>query len=191
MMKRFLLLVLSGTLMLSISACLAPRGDTPEQKRAVIDRMQTETLNQLYRQRPTAEGVISNASGYAVFSNVNALVLYLGGGGGYGVAVNPSSGERTYMKMAQLDIGLGFGVQDIRVVFVFHSPQAYNNFIHRGWEFGGQIDAAAKARDKGMAATGEISIDSETSIYTMSESGLMAKINLAGTKYWQDASLNY
>jgi lipid-binding SYLF domain-containing protein len=153
--------------------------------------MHQETLSQLYRQRPTAQGVVSNASGYAVFSNVNALVFFLGGGGGYGVAVNNSSGEKTYMQMAQIEVGLGLGVQDVRVIFVFHSAQAFYNFVSRGWEFGGQADVAAKARDKGAAATGEISIDAETTIYTMSESGLMAKINLAGTKYWRDANLNY
>jgi lipid-binding SYLF domain-containing protein len=76
-------------------------------------------------------------------------------------------------------------------VFVFHSARAFNSFVNSGWEFGGQADAAVKARDKGVAATGEISIDAETSMYTMTESGLMAKVNLAGTKYWQDDSLNY
>ena len=190
-MKRFVLLTLSAGLLLSISACLTPSGSTPEQKRAVIDRMRVETLDQLYRQRPTAESVVNNAAGYAVFSNVNALVIFFGGGGGYGVAVNNSSGEKTFMQMAQGSAGLGLGVQDIRVVFVFHSPQAINNFVNRGWEFGGQADAAAKARDKGLAATGEVSIDAETTIYTMSESGLMAKINLTGSKYWKDANLNY
>jgi lipid-binding SYLF domain-containing protein len=191
MMNRFFLLILSAVVLLSTSACLSPSGSTPEQKRGVIERMRTETLAQLYRQRPTAESVINNAAGYAVFSNVNALVIFIGGGAGYGVAVNNSSGEKTYMQMAQGSAGLGVGVQDIRVVFVFHSAQAVNNFIYRGWEFGGQADAAAKARDKGLAATGEVSIDAETTIYTMSESGLMAKVNLTGSKYWKDANLNY
>ncbi len=190
-MKRFLLLILSATILVSFNACLAPSGDTLEQKRAAIDRMESETLSQLYSQRPTAESVVKKAAGYAVFSNVNAQYLIIGGGGGYGVAVNHSTGQRTYMKMAQIDIGLGLGVQDIRVVFVFHSPRALNSFVYSGWEFGAQGDAAAKARGKGAAITGEVSIDAETTMYTMSESGLMAKINLAGTKYWQDNNLNY
>jgi lipid-binding SYLF domain-containing protein len=190
-MKRFLLLILSAAIVVSLNACLAPSGDSPEQKRAAIQRMHSETLNQLYRQRPTSESVVSKAAGHAVFSNVNAQFTFFGGGGGYGVAVNPSSGQNVYMKMAQADLGFGFGIQDVRVVFVFHSERAFNSFITSGWEFGGQADAAAKARDKGVAATGEISIDAETTMYTMSESGLMAKVNLAGTKYWKDDNLNY
>jgi lipid-binding SYLF domain-containing protein len=191
MMKKFLLLVLSVVFLTSLSACLAPSGDGPEQKRAAIQRMHSETLGQLYRQRPTAESVVSKSAGHAVFSNVNAQFTFFGGGGGYGVAVDQSTGQKTYMKMAQAGLGFGFGVQDVRVVFVFHSARALNSFVNSGWEFGAQADAAAKARDKGAAATGEVSIDAETTMYTMSESGLMAKVNLAGTKYWKDDSLNY
>jgi lipid-binding SYLF domain-containing protein len=82
------------------------------------------------------------------------------------------------------------GVQDIRVVFVFHSQRAIDNFIVNGWEFGAQADAAAKSSEKGGALTGEVSIDAETTVYTLSQSGLMAKVNLAGTKYWRDDALN-
>lgn len=176
---------------LLLTGCIAPVGDTPEQKRQAIQRMHDETLSQLYSQRPAAKEILAKAAGYAVFSNVSAHYLFVGGAGGYGLAVDRSSGRKTYMKMAQFDLGLGLGVQDIRVVFIFHSARATNNFVNRGWEFGGQADAAAKARDKGAAASGEISIDAETSMYTMTESGLIAKVNLAGTKYWQDEVLNY
>ena len=171
-MKRILLMLLCIAVLLSLSACLSPSGSTLEQKRESIERMHNETLAQLYRQRPTAEGVINKAVGYAVFSNVNAYLFFGGGGAGYGVAV-------------------GLGIQDIRAVFVFHSTRAFNSFVNNGWEFGGQADAAAKAREKGGALTGEFSIDAETTMYTMSESGLMAKVNLAGTKYWKDDNLNY
>lgn len=188
-MKRFLPMILSMLLLVFLAACLAPSGSTPGQKRAAIDRMHDETLAQLYRQRPTAQDILGKAAGYAVFSNINVQGLFLGGGAGYGVATSPS-GQKTYMQMAQAGLGIGLGVQDIRVVFIFHSPRAYNSFVTSGWEFGGQADASAKARDKGAAATGEVSIDSETTMYTMTEAGLMAKINLTGTKYWKDEGLN-
>ena len=190
-MKRIVLVILSVVVVTSLSACLSPSGDTPEDKRAAIQRMHDETLAQLYKQRPSSDDVINSAAGYAVFSNVNTLWFFIGGGGGYGVAVDQSSSQKTYMKMGQVNLGLGLGVQDVRVVFVFHSARALNSFITSGWEFGGQADAAAKAREKGVALTGEVSIDAETTMYTMSESGLMAKVNLAGTKYWKDDNLNF
>jgi lipid-binding SYLF domain-containing protein len=173
-----------------LAGCLTPRGDSPEGKKAAIEQMKTDTLNYLYKERPTAKDVIEKATGYAVFSNVSAQYFFVGGSGGYGVAVDRANGRQTYMKMAQLNVGLGLGVQDIRVVFVFHSQRAIDNFIVNGWEFGAQADAAAKSSEKGGALTGEVSIDAETTVYTLSQSGLMAKVNLAGTKYWRDDALN-
>jgi lipid-binding SYLF domain-containing protein len=152
--------------------------------------MKKEAMASLYRQKPTAAGIVSNAAGYAVFSNVNAQFFWLGAGAGYGVVVDNGSGQQTYMKMVQADLGLGLGIQDIRVVFVFHSRKAMESFTSNGWEFGGQADAAAKTKDQGASATGEVSIDSETTLYTLSEAGLMAKVNLAGSKYWVDYDLN-
>lgn len=189
-MNKTFRLLMCLLLLLSLSACLAPSGVTPADKRVAIQRMHDDTLTRLYAERPTARDVIDKAAGYAVFSNVSAQFVLVGGAGGYGVAVDAASKFKIYMRMAQVDLGLGLGVQDIRVIFVFHSRQAFDNFVYRGWEFGGQADAAAKARDKGGSVTGEISVDAETTIYTMTESGLMAKVNLSGSKYWQDDVLN-
>ena len=190
-MLRFLKLVMLAAAAVSLlSGCLAPRGDSPEAKRAAIQQMKADTLNYLYKERPTAREVIDKAAGHAVFSNINALFLFGGGGGGYGVTVDRKAGRDTYMKMAQVGVGLGLGVQDIRVVFVFHSQRALDNFILNGWELGGQADAAAKAAEKGGAFTGEVSIDAETTMYTLTQTGLLAKVNLAGTKYWRDDALN-
>ena len=71
-------------MILTLSACLAPQGSSLEQKRSVIIDMHDETMAQLYQQSPTSRDVIDKSFGYAVFSNVNAQYLIIGGGGGYG-----------------------------------------------------------------------------------------------------------
>ena len=189
-MSAIRLLSFAVILLVFLSGCLSPRADSPLEKRSAIDGMRQATLNELYRQKPAAQANIERADGYAVFSNVNAQYLFVGAGGGYGVAVDRHTGRKTYMKMAQAGLGLGLGVQDIRVVFVFHSRKALDSFINSGWEFGGQADVAAKAEDKGASASGEVSISSEVGMYTMTKSGLVAKVNLSGSKYWRDEELN-
>lgn len=190
-MTRYLKILMMAVLSLGLLAgCLAPRGDSPVEKRAAIQQMKTETLNYLYKEHPSAREVIDKSAGYSVFSNISGHYFFVGGGGGYGVAVDRSNSRETYMRMAQVGLGLGLGLQDVRAVFVFHSQRALNDFVSKGWEFGAQMDAAAKARDKGAAVTGEVSIDPEITVYTLSEAGLLAKVNLAGTKYWQDDALN-
>lgn len=188
-MKKLAGLVLLG-LVLLLTGCLGPMRGTVEEKRSAIDSMRTRTLQDLYLQSHSAEEKIRRAAGYAVFSNVNAQVLFVGGGGGYGVAVYSDTGRKVYMKMAQAGVGLGLGVQDIRVVFVFHTTAALDRFVYQGWDFGVQADAAARSEGKGGSAGGEVSITSDMDAYTLTKSGLLAKLNLAGTKYWQDRSLN-
>ena len=188
-MKKLMTAAICLIVALSLVACSAP-GRTKSEQIATVEQMKKETLQDLYRQRPSAKAVLSRSVGYAVFSNVSGQYIFVGGGGGYGVAINKKTGKKTYMQMAQVGLGIGLGIQDIRVVFVFHSSNAFNDFVESGWEFGGQADAAAKASEKGGSATGEVTVSSEIDIYTMTESGLLAKVNMAGTKYWKDSDLN-
>ena len=58
------------------------------------------------------------------------------------------------MKMLSAGAGLGVGVKDYRVVFVFETPQAFSQFLNSGWDASGQADVAAKAKDSGGAYSG-------------------------------------
>jgi lipid-binding SYLF domain-containing protein len=85
-------------------------------------------------------------------------ILVAGGGSGKGIAVNNKTKAMTYMKMAEIQAGLGFGAKKFQVVWVFETEAALNNFINSGWEFGGQATAAAKAGDKGSAYQGAVAV---------------------------------
>ena len=71
-MRSLFICVMSLVLLLG---CAAP-GNTPAQKRAAIQQMRSDTLTRLYKQHPPARKEVSDAAGYAVFSNVgNNLLL--------------------------------------------------------------------------------------------------------------------
>ncbi|MCT6700750.1 YSC84-related protein [Rheinheimera sp. 4Y26] len=180
----FFLVLLSALL----SGCASHQGKSVSQQRQAIENMRAETLNTLYRQKPYAADTIERSAGYAVFSNANVNLLFASAGGGYGV-VHSNNGTVTYMKMGELGIGLGLGAKDYRLVFVFHTKDALRRFVEHGWAFGGQLDAAAKAKDKGDAIGGEITVDNIT-IYQLTESGLALQATIKGTKFWRDDSLN-
>ena len=190
-MDRVIRLLLIG-LVLSVSACATTTGTSvknPEQQRQDIQSMKREVLTDLFRIKPDVSKQINIAPGYAVFSNANVNLIFASFGGGYGVATNNATRKDTYMKMGEVGFGLGLGVKDFRAVFVFHTREAMNNFVEKGWSFGAQADAAAKASDKGAAVGGEIVVDNIT-IYQLTESGLALQATIKGTKYWKDAELN-
>jgi lipid-binding SYLF domain-containing protein len=173
----------------SIAGCSTTAGNTKAEKRQAILDMKNDVLSELYKVKPDVKSQISNASGYAVFSNANVYVIFASFGGGHGVVKNNSTGKHTFMKMGEVGVGLGLGVKDFRGVFVFHDKDTLNRFVEKGWAFGGQADAAAKASDKGAAVGGEVTIDNIT-IYQLTEAGLALQATIMGTKYWQDDSLN-
>jgi lipid-binding SYLF domain-containing protein len=126
-------------------------GATKAEKQAEVRKAAQAALNAVYKAQPSARKTIESAAGYAAFSNFGMKILVAGGGSGEGIAVNNKTKATTYMKMAEVQAGIGFGAKKFQVVWVFETEAALNNFINAGWEFGGQATAAAKAGDKGSA----------------------------------------
>lgn len=176
-------------LCLAIAACITNRGSSPAEKRAAIDEMKDQVLRDLYREKQSARAEVAAAPGYAVFSNANVNIVLASFGGGYGVVHNNATGEKIYMRMGEIGLGLGAGVKDYRIVFVFHDAQTLDDFVEQGWAFGAQADAAAKAGDKGAAVGSEAILD-DVSVYQLTESGLALQATIKGTKYWKDDALN-
>lgn len=170
------------------TGCVAP-GQTGIDKRDYIDRTEREVRAELYQRIPDFSEDLAEAPGYAVFSNINVSVLLASASVGYGVAVDNDTGERTYMRMGGLGLGLGLGVKDFRALLLFDSPEVMQRFVNRGWSFGGQADAAAKAQDKGAAVSTEVALDGMR-VYQLTESGIVLQATLKGTKFWKDSELN-
>lgn len=171
-----------------LSGCIAPGGSV-ESRRRHIDTMSQQALKDLYRIRPSAKNEIAQAAGYAVFSNVNVNVVFVGGGSGYGVVNDQRRHTKTYMKMGEASVGIGLGAKDFRAVLIFNNAGAMNRFVTEGWAFGLNADAAARSKTKGAAAASEIITDS-VQIYQITEGGLLLNASLKGAKFWKDDELN-
>ncbi len=177
--------------LLFLTACTTTglTSGSPDERRAAIQDMRSEVLDELYSLKPDTRVQIGSAAGYAVFTNANINVILASFGGGIGVVRNNQTGEDTYMRMGEVGIGLGAGVKDFRAVFVFHSEEALERFMDVGISVGGNADAAAKAGDLGAAVGGEAVVDNVT-VYQLTQSGLALQATVKGTRYWQDGALN-
>ena len=154
-------------------------------KKEVIDATAAETLQELLERSPKAESLYQKAYGYAVFDNLK-LALGISGGGGNGVAVRKDTGERIYMKMGTIGIGFGLGGQKYRVVFLFADKATFDNFVNKGWE----ADATAQAVAGTEGANAKTGFRNGMAVYQLTEGGLMAHADIAGTKYWKNDKLN-
>jgi lipid-binding SYLF domain-containing protein len=152
-MKRILCVALTLALASSAQAWpFGPKGDNNAEKKANIRKQRDEMLAQFYTSNPDMKKVLTKATGYATFKQMSVNLLLLATGNGYGVVVDNKTKKETFMRMGSLGGGIGAGVKDVRVVFVFHDAKVMKQFIEEGWQFGGQADAAAKYQDTGMSA---------------------------------------
>ena len=156
-----------------------------EAKRMKIDETAQEALNTLFAGNPKAENLFELAYGWAVFDNLK-LAFGFSGGGGNGVAKVRTTGEKTYMKMGTAGVGIGLGVNKYQVVFLFQDSRTFSNFVERGW----QADATASAVAGQAGAEAKTDFSNGMAIYQITDKGLMAHADIAGTKYWKNKKLN-
>ena len=156
-----------------------------ESKRMKIDETAKEAFDTLFASSPKAEDLFEMSYGWAVFDNLK-LAFGFSGGGGNGVAKARVSGEKTYMKMGTAGIGIGLGVNTYQVVFLFQDSRSYKNFVEKGWQ--AEATASAVAGETGAEAKTDFS--NGMAIYQITDKGLMAFADIAGTKYWKNKKLN-
>lgn len=175
---------------LSLLVATPAAADTKAQKQAKVRQIADQTLAKLYQARPSAKATIKAAAGYAAFSNTGMKILVTGGGRGQGIAFDNRTRKVTYMKMIEIQAGLGMGIKKFRTIFVFETKDAMDQFVNAGWEFGGQATAAAKTGDKGGAYQGAVSVMPGVWMYQLTDKGLALELTGKGTKYYKDDDLN-
>lgn len=161
-----------------------------DQQRADVRKMQGETMQQLYKLQPNARALVEKAAGHAVFSNFGMKILVAGGGKGEGVAVNHKTKREVFMKMVEVQAGLGFGVKKFRLIWVFETQDAFDKFVNSGWELGAQASVGAQMSGQGLAAAGAMPVSPGVWLFQISGDGIAAELTAKGTKYYKDDALN-
>lgn len=184
--------ILAAGLAVAASTLAPPAFAKPSkaEKQADVRKMAQDTLNRLYKTQPGAKASIENAAGYAVFSNFGMKIFFAGGGSGSGIAVNNRARTETFMKMVEIQAGLGIGVKKFRLVWVFENATDLDAFINSGYEIGGQATAAAKSGSKGESFAGAMSVKPGVWLYQLTDDGLAVELTAKGTKYYKDSDLN-
>ena len=177
-------------LWLGVGAAMAQEAAPTEnasviERRQQIDERAEATLEKLFASQSAVRDLFERASGYAVFTATKAGFIVTGGGG-TGVAVDKSTGQRTYMRMGTGGIGLGIGAQRYDLVILFETDAHLNRFIQGGWD--ASTTAQAAAGKDGVTVTSSF-IDG-VAFYQLTDRGLMAQADVSGTRFWTIEELN-
>ena len=156
-----------------------------ESKRIKIKETAEGTVKTVMENNPKAKELWDISYGWAAFDNLK-LAFGFSGGGGNGVAFDKKTGIHTFMKMGTAGVGFGVGVNKYQVLFLFQDSQTFNQFVEKGW----QADVGARAVAGTAGAEVITGFVNGIAIYQITDKGLMAAADIAGTKYWKDKKLN-
>ena len=162
----------------------------PDDDRKEIREMRQDVLTKLYKEKSGAKSEIEKSKGYAVFSSLGINLLVVSTARGDGVLHDKRNDKDIYMNMFSAGGGIGLGVKDFSVVFVFESEKALDAFIDSGWDFSAQADATVETEQDSEGADAAATVVPGVQIYQMTEEGLALQATLQGTKYWKDDELN-
>lgn len=161
-----------------------------KKEKAEIHKMVKDTLGRLYQVQPRAKREVQNAAGYAVFSSFGMKLGIVGSGRGKGLAVNNKTGKQTFMKMFEVEGGLGYGAKTFRQIFVFETERPLKDFIEKGWAFGSEAQADVKHEETGASIQEAITLAPGVYLYQLTDTGLSAEMTAKGTKYYKNDDLN-
>jgi lipid-binding SYLF domain-containing protein len=160
------------------------------QERYRVREMGLDALSSLYELQPGARSAIEYAAGYGVFSTFGIKIFFAGGTTGKGFVHNNRTNRYTYMRMVQVQGGLGLGASKDRLIWVFETDRSLTNFVNSGWDFGGKAQVAAMVQDTGGMFSGAVSVAPGVYLYQLTKTGLAAQLTVTGTKYFKDNDLN-
>jgi lipid-binding SYLF domain-containing protein len=180
----------SSVIALAALAAAAPAlAKDPPTARAERRKMCDEALATLYKSKPEVKAEIAKAAGYGCFSSFG-ISWFLGGAGGAGLVHDNKAKKDVYMNMGQATGGVDFSVKEYREVLVFKDAKTLQEFVTKGWQFGGLAQAGAAAQGKGAEATKAEVSTPQIDVYPMTKTGLAVGVAVGARKYWKVTELN-
>ena len=197
-MKKLITLLVSALILcLTMSAAFAADASKAAKEQAKIEKEKTEinqlstkALSNLYAKIPAAERVITKSYAYATLSNTGMKLGIFGDAHGRGLAVNNATGEKIYMRMNEMGIGLGLGVKEYDLIFVISTEEAWKSFISGDIKFAASAEASAKDEKNGGGIEGASVAAKGIWVYQMTKKGLAVDASIKGTKIYPYKKLN-
>lgn len=183
MKRRELLALPLAAAALAVAGCTTTgtKPADPAAKRQQIDSSVQNTVQRLYDTVPGSREIGGRAKGILVFPEVIAAGFIVGGEYGEG-ALRVGGSSQAYYSTVTGSLGFQAGAQSKAVVFMFMTDEALEKFRRsKGWTAG--VDASVAVAKVG--ANGAVDINTARAPvvgFVMTNAGLMANLNLEGTK---------
>ena len=189
MRKRIIQLILFALVLMTAGTVLAAK-ETPDQQRAKLNEMSGQVLSRMYQKYPSSERAIQSAYAYCTISASSVKWGFWGDDRGRGVAVNNNTGERIYVKMKEVSVGVNFGAKEYDLLFLIANKTAWDNFISGKIKFGSEVSAQASDGVSGGTFADATMVANGVWVYQLDKKGLAFELTLKGAKISPYKTLN-
>lgn len=163
---------------------------SPEQQRAELNEMRGKVLERMYQKYPETRSVVANSYAYCTISASGVKFGFWGDDHGRGVAVNNYSGEKIYVKMKEVGVGLNFGAKEYDLLFVIQNQKAWERFISGNIKFGTEVSAQASDGVTGETFANATIVANGVWVYQLDKKGLAVELTLKGARISPYKTLN-
>ena len=149
--------------------------------RSEINNGINSTMDRLYAQVPGSRELVAKSAGVLVFPRVLAAGLVVGGEYGKG-GLRIGGHTAAYYSIGSVSVGFQAGAQSKAMIIVFLTRESLDKFrASRGWDAGADASVAlAKVGANGAIDT--TTANNPVQVIVLTNAGLMANLNLEGTK---------
>lgn len=182
--RRLFVTAATGSFALLAAGCTTTTVETPadkEAKRREINAAVDGALTRLVQQVPDSKMLAARSRGILVFPNVIAGGFVVGGEYGDG-ALRVQGRTAGYYRTVAGTLGFQIGGQSKAIVMMFMTPESLEKFRNsEGWSAGADASVAVVK----VGANGSIdttNVNQAVIAFVMTNAGLMANLNLQGSK---------
>lgn len=189
MRKNFVQMVLFLLILMTAGSALAAK-QTPEQTRAKLNEMSGQVLERISQKYPSAPRAVESAYAYCTISASGIKWGFYGDDHGRGVAVNNETGERIYVKMKEVSLGVNFGAKEYDLLFLIANKEAWDRFISGNIKFGTEVSAQASDGVSGDTFADATIVANGVWVYQLDKKGLAVELSFKGARISPYRTLN-
>lgn len=141
---------------LLLAACASTSSEKYDPTRGELDAMGEKAIATFVAAKPQVQGLLDHSVGYTVVNMSVTKIPGIGTGAGYGVVVNKQTGNRTYLRVTQFEVGGGLGAEKFKVLIIFDDAKLLEKTAKGVWHYdaGAQAVAGSESADTSTSRSG-------------------------------------
>jgi len=189
-MKKIFFQLILFMLVLTMASTVFAAKATPDQQRAELNEMSGKVLERMYQKYPSAQEAVQDAYAYCTISAASVKWGFWGDDHGRGVAVNNRTGERIYVKMKEVSLGINFGAKEYDLLFIIANKTAWDRFVSGKINFGSETSADVTDGVNGVTYAGATITAEGVQVYQLDKKGLAVEATFKGGRISPYRTLN-